>query len=160
MANMTAPKTTASSAQRSALMLTLAGAIPFIALVVMLFVAEARGTSQTALIVQLITTYAAVILSFLGGIQWGIGIGFSESAPRTATTLFYLSVVPSLLAWAMLFVSHPTSRILVAIFLFGFVWAIDTLLNLQKLIPVWFYKLRSIITIIVIAALIIAAAKL
>jgi len=69
-------------------------------------------------------------------------------------------VVPSLLAWAMLFVSHPTSRIFVTIFLFGFVWAIDTLLNLQKLIPLWFYKLRSVITAMVIITLLIAVVKI
>ncbi len=159
---------TSSSAQRTARLLTLAGAIPFVVLAGMLFIGESYDVSrrqsydksQTALALQLLTTYAAVILSFLGGIQWGIGIGFSESAPRSATTLFYLSVVPSLLAWAMLFVSHPTSRIFVTIFLFGFVWAIDTLLNLQKLIPLWFYKLRSVITAMVIITLLIAVVKI
>ena len=152
--------TTTSSPQRVAQWLTLLGVIPFLALVAMLFVSDTAQKSQTEQTVQLLTTYAAVILSFLGGIQWGLGIAVSDTAPRSAITLFFLSVVPSLLAWTMLFVSHPTSRILVAIFLFGFVWTIDTLLNLQKLIPSWFYKLRSIISFIVIVTLAIAVAKI
>ena len=106
------------------------------------------------------TTYAAVILSFLGGIQWGIGISIAESAPRSAQTLFMLSIVPSLLACALLFVAQPNSRVLVAIFLFGFVWVVDALLCLQKLIPVWFFSLRCVVTAIVITSLIIVAIRL
>ena len=48
---------------------------------------------------------------------------------------------------------------LVAIFLFAFVSVIDALLNMQKLIPPWFFKLRSIISVIVIASLAIAIPK-
>jgi hypothetical protein len=145
-------------AARFARLLTFAGAIPFAGLALALFMPDGNeylkaNAGQKILIVQLLTTYAAVILSFLGGIQWGIGLSIVSAAPRSAKTLFCLSVLPSLFAWAMLFIAHPTSRILVAIGLFGFVWIIDTLLNLQKLIPAWFYKLRTIITAIVITSL-------
>jgi len=73
--------------------------------------------------------------------------------------MFFLSVVPSLLAWGMLLLPEPRSRMLVAIFLFAFVWVIDALLNVQKLIPLWFFKLRSMITVIVIGSLAIAIPK-
>ena len=145
------------ASQNTARLLTFAGVIPFVALLVLLFVGD---LTQRVLYLQLLTTYAAVILSFLGGIQWGIGLSVTDSAPRSAQTLFYLSVVPSLLAWTMLMIPHPTSRVLVAIFIFGFVWIIDTLLNLQKLIPAWFYKLRTVITGSVISTLVIAAIKI
>jgi hypothetical protein len=39
------------------------------------------------------------------------------------------------------------------------VWVIDALLNVQKLIPPWFFKLRSMITVIVITSLAIAMPK-
>ena len=146
-----------AASQNTARLLTFAGVIPFVALLVLLFVGD---LTQRVLYLQLLTTYAAVILSFLGGIQWGIGLSVTDSAPRSAQTLFYLSVVPSLLAWTMLMIPHPTSRVLVAIFIFGFVWIIDTLLNLQKLIPAWFYKLRTVITGSVISTLVIAAIKI
>ena len=136
--------------------LTFAGAIPFIACSAALWLApnQYRGFA-----VNILTAYAAIILSFLGGIQWGMAVNLIDTAPTSARNIFLLSVVPSLLAWGMLLLPAPRSRILVAIFLFAFVWVIDALLNVQKLIPPWFFKLRSMITAIVIASLAIAIPK-
>jgi Protein of unknown function (DUF3429) len=136
--------------------LTFAGAIPFIACSAALWLApnQYRGFA-----VNVLTAYAAVILSFLGGIQWGMAVNLIDSAPKSARNMFLLSVVPSLLAWGMLLLPESRSRILVTIFLFAFVWVIDALLNVQKLIPPWFFKLRSIITVIVIVSLASAIPK-
>lgn len=131
-------------------LLGLAGTVPFIAGSATLWFGPAAYASPA---LQVIITYAAIILSFLSGIQWGTGVSVSETAPRSAQTLFLLSVVPSLLSWAMLFLDAPAARLIVAIFLFGFVWLIDAMLHLQKLIPHWFFRLRSLITPIVITAL-------
>jgi Protein of unknown function (DUF3429) len=136
--------------------LTFAGAIPFIACSAALWFAPNQYRSFT---VGILTTYAAVILSFLGGIQWGMAVNLIDTAPKSARNIFLLSVVPSLLAWAMLLLPEPKTRILVAIFLFAFVWVIDALLNVQKLIPLWFFKLRSMISLIVIASLAMAIPK-
>jgi hypothetical protein len=136
--------------------LTFAGAIPFIACSAALWLAPNQYRSFT---VNILTAYAAVILSFLGGVQWGMAINLIDTAPKSARNIFLLSVVPSLLAWAMLLLPEPKTRILVAIFLFAFVWVIDALLNVQKLIPPWFFKLRSMITAIVIASLAVAIPK-
>lgn len=136
--------------------LTFTGAIPFIACSAALWLApnQYRGFA-----VSVLTAYAAVILSFLGGIQWGMAVNVIDTAPKSARNMFLLSVVPSLLAWGMLLLPEPRSRILVAIFLFAFVWVIDALLNVQKLIPPWFFKLRSTISLIVIASLASAIPK-
>jgi Protein of unknown function (DUF3429) len=143
--------------QRLAILLTYAGAIPFVAAAVVILFGNMMGLGMyRGLATQAITTYAAVIVSFLGGIQWGIGIATHEQQPQTARSLFLLSVVPSLMAWAMLFLPATNARIIVAIFLVGFVWIIDALLHLQKVIPTWFFKLRSIITGIVLLSLILA----
>ena len=133
-----------------ALILSLAGALPFVAGAAVLWTGPAAYAPSA---LQALITYAAVILSFLGGIQWGIGVSVSETAPRSAQSLFLLSVVPALLAWAMLFIDTSGARLLVAIFLFGFVWLIDALLHLQALIPDWFFRLRCLITPIVIGSL-------
>lgn len=136
--------------------LTFAGAIPFIACSAALWLApnQYRGFAVSTL-----TAYAAVILSFLGGIQWGMAVNLIDTAPKSARNIFLLSVVPSLLAWGMLLLPEPRSRILVAIFLFAFVWVIDALLSVQKIIPQWFFKLRSMISLIVIASLAVAILK-
>jgi hypothetical protein len=44
--------------------------------------------------------YAAVILSFLGAVHWGVALAASaEIAPAIVKRLYIYSVVPSLLAW-------------------------------------------------------------
>ena len=145
------------SAPRFAVVLSLAGAVPFIAGTVLLWFGPAQNVAP---ILQAVVTYAAIVLSFLGGIQWGIGVSIRESAPKSAQSLFLLSVVPSLLAWVMLFIDASGARLIVAIFLFGFVWVIDALLHLQKLVPHWFFRLRSIATPIVIVLLTLALIRL
>ena len=133
-----------------ALALSIAGTVPFVACAGYI---SFGGPEYQGLFLQLITAYSTAVLSFLGGIQWGIGLSVCETAPKSAQSLFLLSVVPLLLSWAMLFIDAAGSRLIVAIFLFGFVWVIDALLHLQKLIPNWFFRLRCIITPIVIASL-------
>ncbi len=143
--------------RRVANFLACAGTIPFVVAAIILLFGNMLGLGMLRpLAAQGITTYAAIIVSFLGGIQWGLGIATYEQQPQTARSLFTLSVVPSLLAWAMLFLPASTSRIVVAIFLVGFVWIIDSLLYLQKVIPPWFFKLRCIVSGVVIVSLIAA----
>lgn len=73
-----------------ALKLGYAGLLPFVAgaLLVWIVNAEAHPYATLAL-----SAYAAVIVSFLGGIHWGVG--FRDGDPR----LFAWGVVPSLVAW-------------------------------------------------------------
>lgn len=68
------------------------GLVPFVlgALLVWVVNAEARPYAAQAL-----SGYGAVIVSFLGGIHWGLA--FRLSAPPA--TLFVWGVVPSLIAW-------------------------------------------------------------
>ena len=76
-----------------ALWLGYAGLIPFVAAAALswLLQPESRPFAAAAL-----SAYAAVIVSFLGGIHWGIG--FRDGMPR----LFLWGVVPSLVAAAAL----------------------------------------------------------
>ncbi|MEI6738381.1 MAG: DUF3429 domain-containing protein [Pseudomonadota bacterium] len=143
--------------KRIARLLAYLGTLPFIVCAFILLFGNMLGLGLfRPLATQAITTYAAIIVSFLGGIQWGVGISTHEQQPHTARSLFMLSIVPSLLAWAMLFLPASASRIVVAIFLVGFVWIIDALLYLQKVIPVWFFTLRSSVSGVVVVSLIIA----
>jgi hypothetical protein len=143
--------------KRVATVLTYAGALPFVACAVILLFGPAMGLGGFRQFAsQAITTYAAIIVSFLGGIQWGVALSSHEQQPQTAKSLWLLSVVPSLLAWAMLFLPNGSSRIIVAVFLVGFVWVIDALLHLQQVIPTWFFRLRSVVSAVVMVSLILA----
>lgn len=77
---------------RIALQLGYAGLLPFVlgAALVWLVWPEAHPYATLAL-----SAYAGAIVSFLGGIHWGIA--FREPAPPPA--LFVWGVVPSLVAW-------------------------------------------------------------
>lgn len=75
-----------------ALRLGYAGLLPFVggALLVWLVWPEAHPYVTLAL-----SAYAATIVSFLGGVHWGVA--FREPAPDS--TLFVWGVVPPLMAW-------------------------------------------------------------
>ena len=76
----------------TALRLSYAGLVPFVlgALLVWLVRADVHPYAALAL-----SAYAAVILSFLGGIHWGLAWGLPPPPPR----VLVWGVVPSLVAW-------------------------------------------------------------
>jgi hypothetical protein len=70
-----------------------AGLVPFVAgaLLIWLVWPEAHPYATLAL-----SAYAATIVSFLGGIHWGVAMRLATPPP----SLFVWGVVPSLVAWA------------------------------------------------------------
>lgn len=146
-----------TAAPRLAWILTLSGAIPFVAASIGAFVLPQE---QHPRLLYASSTYAAIILSFLGGIQWGLGVTLNDVAPRSARTLFLISVSVSLAGWFVLFIDSAAWRLATAAGLFACVWAIDGLLRLQSLIPAWFFRLRSTVTVIVVCALALLATKI
>jgi hypothetical protein len=93
---------------------------------------------------QALLAYGASILSFLGGIRWGLAVaqpGRARLWPELS-----LSVLPSLLAWAALLVPRSWGFWLLAITL-----AAQLLLDLratrQGVAPSWFPKLRWPLTL-------------
>jgi Protein of unknown function (DUF3429) len=134
--------------------LILSGALPFIFATGSL--ALGKPLHPTVAIDTLLT-YGAVILSFLGGIQWGLAVRLVDEAPTSANRLFVLSVLPSLAAWAtLLLLNDPKWQMLAQLGILIAVWAVDGLLALQGVIPGWFFKLRTIITSIVAACFIVS----
>ena len=72
-----------------------AGLLPFVAGAALIWIVRADAHPYVA---AALSAYAAVILSFLGGIHWGFGMrGAAAAAP--APSLFTWGVVPSLIAW-------------------------------------------------------------
>ena len=73
-----------------------AGLIPFVLLAALLWLVDADLIPFVAIALG---GYAAAIVSFLGGVHWGIGFMKGEAAPRFH---FVWGVVPSLMAWLAL----------------------------------------------------------
>ena len=73
-----------------------AGLIPFILLAALMWLVDAELLPFVAIALG---GYAATIVSFLGGVHWGIGFMKGEASPRFH---FIWGVVPSLVAWLAL----------------------------------------------------------
>ncbi len=73
-----------------------AGLVPFVLLTALMWLVN---TELLPFVSIALGGYAAVIVSFLGGVHWGIGFMKGEAAPRFH---FIWGVVPSLLAWLAL----------------------------------------------------------
>tara|TARA_A100001037_G_C15145865_1_gene636278 strand:- start:2359 stop:2805 length:447 start_codon:yes stop_codon:yes gene_type:complete len=125
------------------------GAIPFI---VLAFATVISGSTHG--ISQALIAYGAVILSFLGGIQWGLAIAPSESGEADANLFRRLgwSVVPSLIAWGAMLLQVRAGLLVLAV-----AFVIVLLLDLQACrrgeAPPWYPNLRLPLTAAVVSSL-------
>jgi hypothetical protein len=120
----------------------LAGLLPFVA--ALLLALLARNDDQRALGLQAFVAYAAVILSFLGGIRWGAAL----TAP--SFRLLGLAVLPSLLAFGLLLLPPREALPLFALG-FAVVGGFDVLRPADAHWPGWFRTLRLQLTVAVVA---------
>jgi hypothetical protein len=100
------------------------------------------------------TTYAAIILSFLGAIHWGLAM-HDDRHPAW----YVWSITPALLAWATLLVFDVELRLLGLIPLHGLAWSVDRQAFLKGLIPAWYMRLRHGLTagaVICLSAMLLA----
>ncbi len=89
--------------------------------------------------------YAAVILTFLGGVHWGRALAGDGLAKDDWGTLGW-SVTPSLIAWAALWL-HPFLALAIFIAAFALAFFIDRRAILAGLFPSWYLDLRKILTL-------------
>jgi hypothetical protein len=135
----------------AALSLGLAGLIPFAAGAAALWAPLPVLTPDTGL--KLIIGYGAIILSFLGGIRWGTAIGPYDT--RRQGLEFSASVLGSLAGLAALFIPPvPALTLLIAGFLMQALWDVTSVETGR--LPVWFGKLRMLLTAGAVISLIAA----
>lgn len=138
--------------------LTLAGALPFLIATGLLYASDSAGIRVPA--VTALVTYAAVILSFLGGIQWGLALRDDPATEIDRVKALGWSVVPSLAAWGVLWLPSSVSQVVGALFVLVCAWGSDVLFSRRGIVPRWFLVLRTTITALVGATLLAAAARL
>jgi hypothetical protein len=120
--------------------LGLAGLLPQLAAVAVVFGGD---TSLHFSAIALGYAYAALILSFLGGLWWGIG----AAADRPPEWLWVAAVVPSLVAlasalpWAVGAPWPGPSLVVLGLALIGAL-GVDVLLARLGLVPRWWMSLR------------------
>jgi len=105
--------------------------------------------------------YGAIILSFLGGIHWGIALKPGPSVHDDHAVFsrsLVIGVVPSIVGWVAL--SCPM-RIAIALLCVGFLaqlW-VDLRTVSSGRLPEWFARLRIALTTIVVLCLLAAGSK-
>lgn len=92
----------------------------------------------------ILCTYGAVILSFLGGIRWGVAMQHLSMIRNWQVV--GLAMVPSLLGWASLLVP-PAIGFPVLVFGFVLQFVIDYRSTQVGITPSWFLLLRTILTV-------------
>lgn len=132
------------------------GVLPFVLLAIAVVVLEG-GLRQQAYFA--LAAYGAVILSFLGGIHWGLSmVGFGSTPVQGVRyRRLTLSVVPSLVGWGALLLP-ATANLLVLAAAFVAMLLVDLLATRRGYAPRWYPKLRGPLTAMVVASLILSIA--
>lgn len=131
------------------------GAIPFVLLAITGLLSQGPLQEQTSFA---LAAYGAVILSFLGGIHWGLAIADFGPAQSDISTLHRLafSVIPSLIGWGALLLPNPAGLLVLAA---AFAWLLvfDLQASRKARAPAWYPKLRRPLTVVVVASLMLGA---
>lgn len=130
------------------------GAIPFVILALAGPFLEASIQERAHFAMA---AYGAVILSFLGGIHWGLGIAGAGPVQSNGTTFARLgvSVVPSLVGWSALLLSGQLGLLVLAAAFLGLL-LFDLHASRKAQTPAWYPKLRWPLTVVVAASLTLA----
>lgn len=129
------------------------GALPFVCLSIATLTASARFTPMLSFA---LLTYGAVILSFLGGIRWGLAISRTSESEIKLFRQLGLSVAPSLLAWAALLTPAGTAHVILAV---GFVvmLVVDIAASRFGEAPAWYPRLRWPLSCAAVLALLLGS---
>ena len=130
---------------RTALIPGLMGLIPIFVLCLSAMRSDGLMTPSQAL--TALNIYAAIILTFIGALWWGLAARMPTSL--TSNAMMTWSVIPAIFAWlATLLGPRRALDAMIA----GFVvqWAMDSVLMYvaDGVMPYWAYRLRTILTII------------
>ena len=104
------------------------------------------GVAATTLV-----PYGAIILTFMGGIHWGLAIDRVEHAGK----LFNTGILPSLFAVAAIVLPY---KIALFVLVLGFIGLLvfDLRLVHLNIAPAWYGRLRQQLTAVVVACLVVA----
>ncbi|MBH68462.1 MAG: DUF3429 domain-containing protein [Rhodospirillaceae bacterium] len=132
--------------------LGVAGLLPFISASLLVFLLPDSGRQMAF---DVLVHYAAVILSFLGAVHWGLTmcrLNQSTLMFRDIWIGFGWGVTPALIAWiATQMVLTAALITLIAGFSAAFV--VDVWSKKKSWIPEWYLKLRKPLTLIVLICL-------
>lgn len=103
-------------------------------------------------------TYAAIILSFVGAVHWGVAMLHRDMAEQDRAVVMGWSVVPALVAWIGLLMQLRAGLALTAA-MFVLQYTMDRQLGARFPLPPWYLRLRRGLTVVVVACLAMAAIR-
>ena len=136
-----------------AVILSVAGIIPFI---MCGLGAVATNTVTSLPAVNLLIAYSAIVLSFLGGVHWGLTLA-TEHDPAERPRLLG-GVLAAVLSWAVVAVTiytlHPSMGLALMIALFILGVAAEWRAHHRGWVPSGYIGMRIVITVVVVAILV------
>lgn len=139
---------------KAALVLGWAGVIPFAAGGLALLLGTGPIREGVWVLVPLLA-YGALILSFLGGVRWGLAFRIRDEEGQAKALA--LSVLPSLAGWiGVCLYAHPGVAIMVLICGHVVQGAYDVASARDGLAPAWYGRLRIQLTAAAVLALTLA----
>lgn len=139
------------------LALGLAGLAPFLGLSAALILGVVPPGFADADSVRIaLAGYGVAILSFLGGVRWGVALKVEEGAHGKAARDFVISVIPPLIGWFAWFQPSPADLwwLAAAHLALGL---LDYGLACRTLVDEWFGRLRLLLSTVAAASLALAA---
>lgn len=134
-------------------LLGIMGLIPFLGLAL---VTTSPDPARVALATKALVLYGALILTFIGGLHWGVLLGTPTHRLEKRGRLRYLwSVIPSLYAWAAAMSEARLGLALLALGLFV-AYLVDVYLYREQGNLSWFIKLRTMLTVVACCSLLFA----
>jgi len=143
-----------SQVPRAALLLGLAGLLPFVWGVITLYSEPAQRLTLDLVGPRFVgpyvmLQYGTIILAFMSGVLWGFA---TKAEGAVAASGYGLSVIPAL--WAFFFVGGgPVSAAVYLVAGFVGLLGLDWMFWRQGLAPVWWMHLRVLLTAVVVACL-------
>lgn len=131
------------------------GLIPFVGLAALVLADAANAVRWSFVLLN----YGAVIVSFVGALHWGFAMLWPQPTAALRTRLMVWSVVPALGAWVALLLPTAIGLAVLAGLLvvhFGF----DLGLRHFRVLPAWYPRLRSLLTLGAVLSLLAAAVAL
>ncbi|MFH1793460.1 MAG: DUF3429 domain-containing protein [Pseudomonadota bacterium] len=137
--------------QSPALRLSLVGCIPIVVLTLWLVSIPQDHVWRDDTVV-LLKTYAALALSFLGGIRFGLAVATDGKDQRLALAA---TAIPVLVAWIAVVLGEPGSFAMLAV-AFAAQGAWDSISAHRGAAPAWFGRMRVPLTGFVVATMVAA----
>jgi len=136
-----------------AAILGMLGLIPFVGLAGL---ALLSGGSLRALAMEALAAYGATILSFLGGVYWGLALSGENAARPGLTGRLILGVLPQLVGWVAVLLPFRGGQALTALALLAWL-LVERQAMRHGLAPAWFLHLRAPLSLAAAVSLAAAA---